>query len=102
MLIADVRLHLRPDTEGAFPFIVGPSAEQSRASEGCIDFQVLRVEGDPHRAVLLERWSDMASFEACLGSDAFAAFRERVMPLRSGPPDSAYYQASVADREVVR
>ena len=52
--------------------------------------------------MLLERWTDAAAFEAYLGSDAFAAFRERVMALIAAPPESVYYVASVADRAVVR
>ena len=81
---------------------MGPFVQESREASGCLDFHMLWVHGELHRAVLLERWRDLASFEAYLGSDAFAVFRERVLPLLSGPPDSAYYEAVVAERGVVR
>lgn len=102
MLIADVRISIRPDAQQTFDDVIGPFLEQSRRSEGNLDFQLLRVEGEPHRFVLLERWESRAAFEAYLGSDAFAAFRIQVGPLLAGPPESAYYDASPAERETVR
>ena len=102
MLIADVRLRLRPDAADTFEAVTGAFVQASREEPGCLDFQLLRVDGEPDRVVLLERWTDMAAFDAYLGSDAFAAFRERVVPLLAAPPESVYYDASVADRAVVR
>ena len=102
MMIADVRISIRPDAEDTFARAIGPFLAQSRQADGNLDFQLLRVEDAEHRFVLLERWESMAAFEAYLASDAFAAFRTDVGPLLAGPPESVYYDASVADRETVQ
>lgn len=102
MLIADVRFSIRPAAREAFAEAIGPFVAQSRTAPGNLDFQVLRVDGQPDRFVLLERWQTQAHFDAYLASDAFAAFRTGVGPLLAGPPESVYYEAAVADREVVR
>ncbi|MEL6616139.1 MAG: putative quinol monooxygenase [Bacteroidota bacterium] len=102
MLIADVRFSIRPDAETAFSAAIGPFLDASREADGNLDFQLLSLSGEEHRYVLLERWETLEAFEAYLGSDAFAAFRTEVGPLLAGPPESAYYEARVADRETVR
>ena len=102
MLIADVRIAIRADALGAFTEAIGPFVEASRRADGNLAFDLLRLDGDDARFVLLERWESQAAFDAYLASDAFAAFRTDVGPLLAGPPESAYYAARVADRETVR
>ncbi|GAB5536437.1 MAG: hypothetical protein Rubg2KO_26860 [Rubricoccaceae bacterium] len=94
IFIAEVRVQIQPDIDAAFAEAIGPFVGHSRAAEGNLGFELLQIEGENRRFLLLEKWDSQAAFMAYVGSDAFDTFRDQIGPMLAGPPESLYYEAT--------
>jgi quinol monooxygenase YgiN len=80
-----VEFELKPGSLGEFMNLIGENARASlRDEKGCIQFDVLRPEGEEDRVVLYERYLDEAAFEAHLRTAHYLAFERRGGPLIKG------------------
>lgn len=62
------------------------NARASVANEpGCLQFDVLQVQGEPNRIVLFEVYADDAAFQAHMKMPHLAAFLEKARPLMGKP-----------------
>ena len=58
------------------------NARASVANEpGCLQFDVLHVQGEPNRLVLFEVYQDEAAFQAHMKMPHLAAFLEKARPM---------------------
>jgi quinol monooxygenase YgiN len=62
-------------------------AAATRKEEGNLNFQVVQERGRPSRFVALEAWKDQASLDAHRKAKAYAEFNEKLMTVRTAPPD---------------
>ncbi|MGR6919874.1 putative quinol monooxygenase [[Actinomadura] parvosata] len=62
MFVVIVHLQVRPGRLDAFRQGIETNARASRQEPGCLRFDVLRSEEDPHRFVLYEIYRDQAAF----------------------------------------
>jgi len=94
IFIAEIRVQIQPDLDAAFAEAIGSFVEHSRAAEGNLGFELLQVEGESRRFLLLEKWESQAAFVTYAGSEAFDTFRDQIGPMLAGPPESLYYDAT--------
>ena len=72
-----VQMHVRPGRRAEFLAAMGENAASSvRDEAGCRRFDVCSVDGDDHRFVLYENYTDAAAFEAHKASPHFLRWRE--------------------------
>ncbi|MEV1004716.1 putative quinol monooxygenase [Nonomuraea sp. NPDC050202] len=62
MFVVIVHLQVRPGRLDAFRQGIEINARASRQEPGCLRFDVLRSEEDPHRFILYEIYRDQAAF----------------------------------------
>ncbi|MEU0479784.1 putative quinol monooxygenase [Streptosporangium sp. NPDC006013] len=62
MFIVIVTLRVKPHTVETFVEGIEANARASRAEPGCLRFDVLRTDTDPHRFMLYEIYRDEAAF----------------------------------------
>ncbi|GAA1002402.1 antibiotic biosynthesis monooxygenase [Acrocarpospora pleiomorpha] len=62
MFVVIVNLQVRPDRLDAFLDGIQANARASRQEPGCLRFDVLRSDEDPHRFLLYEIYRDEAAF----------------------------------------
>lgn len=74
------------------------SKEESRivrdVHSGCRHYEFFRAPDQPGRYMLYEEWQDETSFRRYKESDLFGKIGQRLRPLLSSPPDSAYFDAN--------
>jgi quinol monooxygenase YgiN len=69
--------------EAAVRGVAGPT----HAEEGCVLYAAHRVEGDPDRLVLIERWTSREALDEHLASAHLLAFRDESADLWAAPPE---------------
>lgn len=57
----------------------------THAEEGCLTYALHRDVSDPHRLVLVERWSSREALDRHLESDHLTAFRSAVRDVAGAP-----------------
>lgn len=57
----------------------------THAEAGCLTYALHRDVSDPHRLVLIERWSSREALDQHLASDHLTAFRAAVRDLAAAP-----------------
>lgn len=57
----------------------------THAEDGCITYALHRDASDPHRFVLIERWSSREALDRHLASDHIAAFAAGLGEVRGAP-----------------
>ena len=62
-------------------------AEQVRAEDGCLAYDLHRVAGDPDRFVVLERWASVAALGAHSSSEHMRAFGKAAAGLMASAPE---------------
>jgi len=62
-------------------------AAASRKEDGNLNFRVAQERDRPNRFIALEAWKDQASFDAHRKGKAYAEFNEKLMSVRTAPPD---------------
>jgi len=62
-------------------------AAASRKEDGNLYFQVMQERDRPSRFVALETWKDQASLDAHRKAKPYAEFNEKLMAIRTAPPD---------------
>jgi len=67
--------------------LVNALAAASRKEDGNLGFQVVQEHDRPNRFVALEAWKNQASFDAHRKAKAYADFTEKLVPIRTAPPD---------------
>lgn len=65
----------------------------THAEDGCIAFALHRDLADPHRLVLVERWTSRAALDQHLATAHLAAFRTAVAPLSAAPAQVTVMEA---------
>ena len=66
--------------------VMKENARASVANEpGCLQFDVLQVQGEPNRVVLFEVYQDEAAFQAHMKMPHLAAFLEKARPMMGKP-----------------
>jgi quinol monooxygenase YgiN len=68
----------------------------SRKEDGNLGFFVVQERDRPNRFAALETWKDQAAFEAHRKGKAYAEFNEKLVPIRSAPPDERVHNALAA------
>ena len=72
-----VQMQVRPGKRADFLAAMGENAESSvRDEPGCQRFDVCSVDGEEHRFVLYEHYSDAAAFDAHRATPHFRRWRE--------------------------
>ena len=72
-----VQMQVQPGKRADFLAAMGENAESSvRHEPGCRRFDVCSVDGDEHRFVLYEHYSDAAAFDAHRAAPHFLRWRE--------------------------
>ena len=59
-----VEYEVKPQHRSAFLDVAKGHAERSRAQDGCLQFDVLRVTGDDTRILFIEGWRDQMALDA--------------------------------------
>jgi autoinducer 2-degrading protein len=87
-----VQMEVRPGRRDEFLAGMAANAQASvRDEPGCLRFDVCSVEGEEHRFLLYELYTDAAAFEAHKQSPHFAQWRtvaERVVANQANTPGS--------------
>ena len=77
-----VEFEVKPGESERFLALIAENAKASVATEpGCLQFDVVRDEKDPHRITLYEVYRDAASFEAHGKTSHVEAFFAAAKPL---------------------
>jgi quinol monooxygenase YgiN len=63
-----------------------------RAMPGCVDFRVFSHRDDDTGVTVLHEWTDTASFDRYLASEAFTRSGEVLRPLMTGAPSSRRFR----------
>lgn len=79
MLQTIAKLEVRGDQTGEFLRVFNELAEATKKEAGCIQYEMYQDEGSASTFVLLEQWTNKASFDAHLESEHF----KRIIPLIS-------------------
>ena len=62
-------------------------AAATRKADGNVSFKMVQERERPNRFVTLEAWKDQVSFELDRKGLAHGIFNEKLMPIRTAPPD---------------
>lgn len=80
-------LEVAPSAAGQGLALLQTLAAATRKEDGNLRFQVLQERDRPSRFVTLEAWKDQVSFELDRKGLAHGIFKEKLMPIRTAPPD---------------
>ncbi|MBV8751892.1 MAG: antibiotic biosynthesis monooxygenase [Hyphomicrobiales bacterium] len=67
--------------------------DASRKEDGNLGFFVVQEHDRPNRFVAMETWKDQASLDAHRKGKAYAEFNEKLMSVRTAPPDERVHNA---------
>lgn len=87
-ILALIDVTVAPDKRAEAQAILDIDAAEAREMPGNVAFDVLTDPHAPGRLRLEHGWSDAASFEGYLASDAFARALAGLKPLMIAPPIS--------------
>lgn len=66
----------------------------SRKAEGCESFEVFKRKDDPHKLMLLERWTSLEAHQENMAKNVVASGHfEKIQPLLAGPSDNGVIEA---------
>jgi quinol monooxygenase YgiN len=77
------------EVEGLIRSLIPPT----HAEDGCITFAMHRDLADPHRLVLVERWTSRDALDRHLAAEHLSAFRAAVAPLCAAPAQVAVMES---------
>lgn len=75
MLIMNVYVTVKPEQLDAFKSAIITNAAASRQEPGCLRFDILEEQDDPHTFVLVEIYQDESALEAHRQTDHFRQWR---------------------------
>ena len=90
-----IRVAMRAPANGrdALLEVLQREVAASRASAGCVRFELFQSIEEPYTFLLYEEWQDVAAFDAYRSSPEFHERGKAIFPLLDGKPDPAYYLA---------
>lgn len=93
MIVVRVAMRAPADGREALQKILQREVVASRASAGCLRFELFQSIEDAYTFLLYEEWKDLAAFDAYRTSPEFHERGKAIFPLLGGKPDPAYYRA---------
>jgi quinol monooxygenase YgiN len=93
MIVIRVQMNVQPEMREQFLELLGQEALNVRGLEGCVCFEVFRHLHEENTLLLYEEWQTQDAFDVYRTSDAFKENGQKLFPMMSGQPDSAYYSA---------
>jgi quinol monooxygenase YgiN len=80
-------VEVAPSAAGQGLALLQALAAATRKEDGNLHFQVVQERDRPSRFVAMETWKDQASLDAHRKGKAYTEFNEKLMPIRTAPPD---------------
>ena len=80
-------VEVAPSTAAQGLALLQALAAATRKEDGSLRVQVIQERDRPNRFVALETWKDQASFDAHRKGKAYTEFNEKLMAIRTAPPD---------------
>jgi quinol monooxygenase YgiN len=80
-------VEVAPGAAGQGLALLQSLAAATRKEDGNLHFQVLQEHDRPSRFMALETWKDQAALDAHRKGKAYTEFNEKLMPIRTAPPD---------------
>ena len=93
MLVVQVHVHVKPESVEAFIVATRRNAEASLREPGIARFDVLRLESDPNRFVLIEAYRDDGAPARHKETAHYAEWRDTVAPMMAEPRSSTRFTA---------
>lgn len=97
-----VAYHARPGQAGAAVEALSALIKIVVAEEhACHGIQLLQDEADPHKILLVEEWTDAATFRGPhMTTPHLTAFRGKAPQWFAGPPETSYWSHTVTARTI--
>ena len=86
MIVVHATFPIQPDRRDEAIDLISELAEQSRAEDGVIDYQVATDVDDPNVFRFTEQYRDEAAFGAHTETEHFATFEDALPDLLDGEP----------------
>jgi quinol monooxygenase YgiN len=91
MLVVQVHVHVKPEHAEAFINATRANAVESLKEPGIARFDVLRLDTDPNRFVLMEAYRDPEAPARHKETPHYLTWRDTVAPMMAEPRSSVRY-----------
>jgi quinol monooxygenase YgiN len=91
MLVVQVQVHVKPEHVEDFILATRTNATESLKEPGIARFDVLRLDSDPNRFVLIEAYRDPEAPARHKETPHYLAWRDAVAPMMAEPRTSVRY-----------
>ena len=96
MNVIRVMVEVKPEQTADFiAHFKQEAAEVPQMFEGCLKFDLFQSPFADNKFLLYEEWASEANFNAYKESDYFEQNGQKLFPMMSDKPDSAYFQAEI-------
>ena len=95
MIVIRVRLKVSQENETNLVSFLKNEVQQNKTLVGCLAYSFYKDVFEENTFLIYEEWDSMVSFELYKNSDAFGLIMAALAPLLMGPPDSAYFDATI-------
>jgi quinol monooxygenase YgiN len=93
MLVVQVQVHVKPEHVEDFILATRVNATESLKEPGIARFDVLRLESDPNRFVLIEAYRDPEAPARHKETPHYQSWRDAVAPMMAEPRTSVRYSS---------
>ena len=97
MLVIHVQVHVKPECVAAFKQATRTNARLSLLEPGVLGFDVLQLQDDPTRFLLVEIYRDAAAASAHKETAHYPVWRDAVAPMMAEPRQSAKFNRIYPD-----